>query len=209
MPPEFCIAIEAKRKVSLTTPLPIKLYYWKKENLQFGITQAEISGHNVRITDLERSVCDVVKYRNKVGMELCGEVIRNYLKRKDRNLSLLSKYSKQLRVAKTLNTYIEINMGEWKSKRITQVCPVKTLELDEQDRLINTCTCFQGILTSGYFIGFLWASIKIFFCSREDLYCMPLKDWKPDLQLILISWQIVLVVTFCYYFVTSTIPITL
>lgn len=112
VPPEFCIAIEAKRKVSLTTPLPIKLYYWKKENLQFGITHAEISGHYVRITDLERSVCDVVKYRNKVGMELCGEVIRNYLKRKDKNLSLLSDYSKKLRVAKTLNTYIEINIGE-------------------------------------------------------------------------------------------------
>lgn len=109
VPPEFCIAIEAKRKVSLNSPFPIKLYYWKKENLQIGVTQAEISGHTVRITDLERSVCDVVKYRNKVGMELCGEVIRNYLKRTDKNLSLLSDYSKKLRVSKTLITYIQMN----------------------------------------------------------------------------------------------------
>lgn len=112
VPPEFCIAIEAKRKVSLHTPLPIKLFYWKNENLQFGITDAEISGHKVRITDVERSVCDAVKYRHKVGQEVCSEVIRNYVKRNDRNLSRLSDYAKRLRVEKTINYYLEIILGE-------------------------------------------------------------------------------------------------
>lgn len=108
VPPEFCIAIEAKRKVSIHTPLPIKLFYWKDEDLQFGITDAEISGHKVRITDLERSVCDAVKYRHKVGQEICSEVIRKYVKSNDRNLSRLSDYAKRLRVEKTINTYLEL-----------------------------------------------------------------------------------------------------
>ena len=38
--------------------LPIELYYWKKENLEFGIMDADISGYKVHITDMERSVCD-------------------------------------------------------------------------------------------------------------------------------------------------------
>lgn len=111
VPPEFCIAIEAKRKVSLNTPLPIKLFFWKKENLQFGITETLISSHKVRITDLERSVCDAIKYRNKVGMNICVEVIRNYVHRKDRNLRLLSDYAKRLRVEKTMKNYLEIMLG--------------------------------------------------------------------------------------------------
>lgn len=41
---------------------------------------AEISGYHVRITDMERSVCDAVKYRNKLGLDICAEVIRTYLK---------------------------------------------------------------------------------------------------------------------------------
>ena len=69
---------------------------------------AEISGYHVRITDMERSVCDAVKYRNKIGMEVCSEVIRNYLKKKDRNLSRLSEYAKRLRVANILKNYMEI-----------------------------------------------------------------------------------------------------
>lgn len=108
VPPEFCIAISTKRKVSLNTPFPIKLLYWKKENLEFGITEAVISNHRVKITDLERSVCDAVKYRNKVGMDICSEVIRNYIKRGNKNLSLLSEYAKALRVEMTINNYLEI-----------------------------------------------------------------------------------------------------
>ena len=52
--------------------LPIELYYWKKENLEFGIMDADISGYKVHITDMERSVCDAVKYRNKIGLRLSG-----------------------------------------------------------------------------------------------------------------------------------------
>lgn len=108
VPPAFCIAIEAKRKVVLPEELPINLYYWKKENLEFGIEQKEISGFQVRMTDLERSVCDAVKYRNKVGLDVCAEVIRSYARLKERNLSRLSEYAQKLRLTKVMNNYLEI-----------------------------------------------------------------------------------------------------
>lgn len=108
VPPAFCIAIEAKRKVVLPEELPINLYYWKKENMEFGIEQKEISGFQVRITDLERSVCDAVKYRNKVGLDVCAEVIRSYARQKERNLSRLSEYAQKLRLTKVMNNYLEI-----------------------------------------------------------------------------------------------------
>lgn len=111
IPPAFCIAIEAKRKVSLPATLPITLYYWKAENLTFGIVRQQVSGYEVRITDLERSVCDAVKYRNKIGLDVCAEIIRSYVQRKDRNLSRLSDYAKRLRIAKVLNNYLEIAIG--------------------------------------------------------------------------------------------------
>ena len=69
VPAATCIAIDAKRKVRLPEYPPIDLYYWKKENLEFGIVQKEISGYMVLITDMERSVCDAVKYRNKIGLD--------------------------------------------------------------------------------------------------------------------------------------------
>lgn len=110
IPPSVCIAIETKRKVRLPDDSSVQLYYWKKEYLHFGIEEQEYSGYKVRITDLERSVCDAIKYRNKIGLDLCGEVVRSYLKRTDRSLSKLYVYAKRLRVANLLNNYLEINL---------------------------------------------------------------------------------------------------
>lgn len=110
IPPAICVAIEAKRKVVAPQIVPIQFYYWKKENLQFGITKACISGFNVRVTDIERSVCDAVKYRNKIGMDLCSEIVRNYLSRNDRNISRLVDYSKRLRVYRIISLFFDMTL---------------------------------------------------------------------------------------------------
>ena len=108
IPPSFCIAIDAKRKLKIPEELPITIYYWKAENLEFGIEERVISGYRVRITDLERSVCDAVKYRNKIGLDICSEIIRSYIRKRGRNLSRLADYAKKLRIEKVLNNYLEI-----------------------------------------------------------------------------------------------------
>lgn len=111
IPPSFCVAIERKRKVVIPATLPITLYYWKEENLSFGITEEVLSGHTVSITNLERSVCDAVKYRNKIGPDVCAEIVRTYLRKRERNLSLLTEYARRLRVWATLKGYLEIALG--------------------------------------------------------------------------------------------------
>ena len=110
VPSATCIAIEAKRKVRLPDYPPIDLYYWKKENLEFGIIKKSISGYDVLITDMERTICDAVKYRNKIGLDVCGEVIDGYLKKENRNISLLHEYAQKLRVKNILTTYLETRL---------------------------------------------------------------------------------------------------
>lgn len=110
VPSSTCIAIDARRKVRLPDYPIIDLYYWKKEYLEFGIMQKEISGYDVLITDLERTVCDAVKYRNKIGLDVCGEVIDSYLKKDNRNISLLHEYAQKLRVKNILTTYLETRL---------------------------------------------------------------------------------------------------
>lgn len=110
VPSATCVAIDAKRKVRLPNYPPIDLYYWKKENLEFGIIPMNISGYDVLITDMERTVCDAVKYRNKIGLDVCGEVIDSYLKKEDRNISLLHEYAQKLRVKNILTTYLETRL---------------------------------------------------------------------------------------------------
>ena len=110
VPAATCIAIDSKRKVRLPEYPPIDLYYWKKENLDFGLVEKDISGYKVLITDMERTVCDAVKYRNKIGLDVCGEVIDSYLKNENRNITLLHEYAGRLRVKNTLTKYLETRL---------------------------------------------------------------------------------------------------
>lgn len=63
------------------------------------------------ITDIERSVCDAVKYRNKIGIDIMSEIIDNYLHRTDRNLSRLTDYAKKLRVYVTLHQILQVKLS--------------------------------------------------------------------------------------------------
>lgn len=69
-----------------------------------------IDGFNIRLYDVERCVCDAVKFRNKVGMDICSEIINNYLERPDRNLSKLMDYARRLRVGKILEQYLQVKL---------------------------------------------------------------------------------------------------
>lgn len=107
LPPEICIAIEKKRKVTLPAYPPILLYYWSQTTFELGVVQQEIDGYKVKIYDLEKSVCDAVKFRNKIGIDISSEILKNYLKRPDKNLTRLNEYAKRMRVANIINGLID------------------------------------------------------------------------------------------------------
>lgn len=110
IPHSFNIAIEKNRKITLPVFPPITLYYWQREYQEMGVVEQEVDGYKVQMYDIEKSVCDAIKYRNKIGNETASEILKNYLKRKNRNLSLLLEYAKKMRIEKTLRTYMEIGL---------------------------------------------------------------------------------------------------
>lgn len=104
----YHVAIEKTQKVKLPTYPPIKLYYWSAPYFELGITKTKIEGVEVPIYNLEKSVCDAVRFRNKIGIDTTNEVLKNYLKRPSKNLDELIYYGKKLRIEKTLKTYLSI-----------------------------------------------------------------------------------------------------
>jgi len=110
VPQAYHIAIEKSRKVTLPEYPPVKLHYWQKEYLDMGVVKVKIAGYLVDAYDIEKSVCDAVKFRNKIGMETMSEILKNYLKRKERNLTRLMDYAKKMRMANILKTFLEVQL---------------------------------------------------------------------------------------------------
>ena len=64
---QYQIAIPRKDKITLPDYPPIKLYYWSDVAYQLGRQSVKIDDDIIAIYDIEKTVCDSIKYRDKIG----------------------------------------------------------------------------------------------------------------------------------------------
>ena len=86
-----------------------KVYYIKPELFELGKTMLKTpAGNEVQAYDLERTVCDVIRSRNKLGTETFLAALKMYAASPKKNLNKLNTYAKQMRVEKVLRQYLEV-----------------------------------------------------------------------------------------------------
>ena len=110
MPQAFHVAIKRDRKVTVPSFPKVEVHHCTEALLEIGVMTMEIDGFSIRIYDVERCVCDAIKFRNKVGIDVCSEILGNYLARPNRNISKLMNYARELRVSKTLEQYLQVKL---------------------------------------------------------------------------------------------------
>ena len=86
-----------------------KVYYIKPELFELGKTTLRTpAGNDVPAYDLERTICDVIRSRNKLGTETFLVALKLYAANPKKNLNQLNTYAKQMRVEKVLRQYLEV-----------------------------------------------------------------------------------------------------
>lgn len=103
IPQAYYIAVERSRKIVLPDFPPIELSFMSRNIYELGVEEVEVDGFGVKVYDLEKSVCDAIKYRNKIGLDVSSEILKNYLARKDHDITRLYEYAYQLRVGKRID----------------------------------------------------------------------------------------------------------
>lgn len=85
------------------------VFYVDKEIYNMGLTEIETPyGNKVRVYDIERCICDIIRSKNRMDLEHIKYAIRGYIKRKDKNINKLSEYAEKLGVKEEVMNYIEI-----------------------------------------------------------------------------------------------------
>lgn len=107
-PPSFQMAIErsAKRPVIPGT-LEVEFFFLPAKQLNIGVIEVEVLGGNVKMFDAEKTVCDCFKFRQRIGMDLALEVLKNYMSRNGKNLQRLMEYAELDRVKEIMRPYVE------------------------------------------------------------------------------------------------------
>ena len=109
LPDVIDVAINRKKKVSTLPDWPeIKIFYFDSARMNLGVREIAEGNNTFQIFDIEKTVVDIIYYRNKIGTEETGEILRNYLKRQDRQIDRLYAYSKKLHCESVIRTYLEV-----------------------------------------------------------------------------------------------------
>ena len=106
-PPEVQLAIRRDSRIVLPEFPPIKLFSFSGARFELGIIEQATEAGIVRVYDCEKTICDVVRFRNSLGIDIAMEALRQYLKGRGRDMPRLLEYAKLLRMEGSLRTYLE------------------------------------------------------------------------------------------------------
>lgn len=90
-----------------------EVYFIKAELLELGVEEGKtVFGRKIRVYNMERTICDIIRSRNKIDSAILNDSIKRYLLLKNKNISRLMKYAKQFKVEKILRNYLEVLLWE-------------------------------------------------------------------------------------------------
>ncbi len=107
VPPEVYIAIPMSDKPPKIAYPPVRFFYFPEQFYRVGIRVIKTSAGIVRMYDPEKTICDMFRYRDKLGENLALEALKNYLRQKDSNIKKLSEYAALCRVKRVMIPYIK------------------------------------------------------------------------------------------------------
>ena len=108
-PFEHTITVPSGCIPSVAIKSECKVYYIKPELFDLGRTMLKTpAGNKVQVYDLERTICDVIRSRNKLATETFLAALKMYAASPKKNLNKLNTYAKQMRVEKVLRQYLEV-----------------------------------------------------------------------------------------------------
>jgi predicted transcriptional regulator of viral defense system len=107
-PPEVHLAVKSGRRVQVPDFPPIRLYHFSEHSFSLGLVERKGRGGTLRVYDAERTVCDLFRFRHHLGTDVAASALREYTRRRSRNLPKLLEYSQQLRVSGPIRRALEI-----------------------------------------------------------------------------------------------------
>ncbi len=85
------------------------VFYVPDDIYELGLTEVETPmGNKVRAYDIERCICDIIRSKNRMDSEFIKHSVREYIKRKDKNLIKLSKYADKMGIKKEVMDFMEV-----------------------------------------------------------------------------------------------------
>ena len=85
------------------------VFYVSDDIYELGLTEVKTPfGNIVRVYDLERCICDIIRSKNRMDFNLVKSCVKKYIKRKDKDFVKLYLYAEKFGIKKVVMNYIDL-----------------------------------------------------------------------------------------------------
>ena len=107
IPSRVWLAIDANSWSPQESEIPLRIVRFSGESLTAGVEEHVIEQVPVKIYSAAKTVADCFKFRNKIGLDIALEALRESLREKKCTVDDIWKYSKICRVSNVIRPYLE------------------------------------------------------------------------------------------------------
>lgn len=107
LPSEIWIAVDRRsRRPALKYP-PLRIFRFSGDALIEGVALHCIEGQSVRVYGVAKTLADCFKYRNKIGLDVALEALREAWRAQQFTMDELDRYARICRVQRVMQPYLE------------------------------------------------------------------------------------------------------
>ncbi len=108
-PAEIFVTVSRAYNASHLRSKGVIVNYVRDEWLDWGRTVVKTTyGNEVAVYDMERTICDILRVKDKKDPQMFAYAMKEYAKKADKNLPRLMKYAKAFGVETELHRYMEV-----------------------------------------------------------------------------------------------------
>lgn len=85
-------------------------FHWVEKDIhELGVmTMKSIYGNEIKVYDLERTICDIIKYRSSMDLAILNGALKAYMTHPQAKRFKLSLYAKKMGISKKVNEIMEV-----------------------------------------------------------------------------------------------------
>lgn len=103
------ITVPSGYKVTRSLAEKSKVYYIRNEFHSLGLIEGNSAmGNSIHLYDVERSLCDLIRSKNRIDIQVFSDALKQITKRYTLDSMRLFDYARALKVEKILHTYLEV-----------------------------------------------------------------------------------------------------
>ena len=106
-PPEVWLAIDWKARAPKPGTPTLRIARMSGEALRAGVEEHQVDGVTVRVFGAAKTVADCFKFRNKIGLDVALEALRDYRRSHRAGMDALWRFARICRVAEVMRPYLE------------------------------------------------------------------------------------------------------